>query len=133
MDAVPMMQVKDMTPAEKKLAEAISQMYQMAGGIALGIGFRIADQGLVGTGAKTLEMADAISVAWIDLSRRNPAVKKWLQRVTEMGSTSVLVGMHVAIIVPLLIDRGVIPASMVAFAGGMPTANNGNGDGNSPA
>jgi hypothetical protein len=101
-----------LTPDERKLAAAIAQSYGMLGMGIVGVGLRIGDEGITGSGAVTVDMADSIAVAWIDLARKNPKVKAYLKKLTEASSVAVLVGMHVAILAPLLASRGVIPTSM---------------------
>jgi hypothetical protein len=107
-----------LTPDEKKLAASISQVYQAVGAGCIGLGLRFQDEGLQGTGAQTFEMADALSVAWIDLARKNPKVKVWLKKVTEVSSVGVLVGMHLTILVPLLSSRGILPTGLIGGLNG---------------
>jgi hypothetical protein len=118
---------KPRTAADKKLAASIAGGYQSIGGLIIGIGARFEDQGLVGTGAATINNAEMIAEAWIDVSQKNPKVKAWLEKITEVSALGVLVSLHVATVLPLLMDRGVIPPGMMAFAA--PPASNGNGNG----
>lgn len=129
-----------LTPDEKKLAASLSQAYGMIGIGVMGLGARLQDPGLIGTGSQTVEMADGLSVAWVELARKNAKVKAYLKKIVEASAAGVLVGMHVALLTPLLASRGVLPASMMGAqaqetadvftqAWPMGPAENGNGNG----
>lgn len=118
---------KTRTPSDRKLAEAVAGLYQVGGSLALGIGLRLEDQGIAASGVKTVEMAEPIAEAWLDLADKNPKVKNALLKMTEVSSLGVLVGMHVTMLVPLLVDRGIVPdtiaAAMSANGNGSPANN----------
>jgi hypothetical protein len=107
---------KDRTPDEKRLIEALNDTYQMLGMVFIGVGMRIEDVGLQASGMKTVEMAPVIADAWIDLSRRNPAVKAALKRLTEVTAGGVILGYHFSILAPYLASRGIVPAQFVTDA-----------------
>lgn len=115
-----------LTPDEKKLAQSIEQAYGMIGAGIAGIGLRLQDHGLQGTGIETCNMAESLSLAWIELARKNPRVKQYLKKIVEASAAGVLVGMHVAVLLPLLVDRGIIPLQMAGMAA---AAGSTNGDG----
>lgn len=101
------------TPDERRLAEALSAGYQAMGGALIMVGMRLDDGGLVGSGSETISRADLIADAWIDLARRNPAVKQWLKKVTEVSAVGMVVGAHIACAIPFLASRGILPPVMV--------------------
>jgi hypothetical protein len=68
------------------------------------------------SGVRTMEIAPSISDAWIDLSRRNRAVKDALIRFTEVSAAAVVIGMHVSMLAPFLASRGVIPEAMAGVS-----------------
>jgi hypothetical protein len=80
------------------------------------------DEGIKGVGTMMFNNADAAALAWLDLADQNPKVKQWLQRVTEASAVGSLVAVHMAMVFPLLVDRGVIPGPAAAVAGMMFTA-----------
>lgn len=97
------------TAEERKLAEAVTGAYQMIGVGVIGIGMRLGDEGLSGSGEKMVEMAESTADAWIDLARRNPKVRAYLVKITQASATANVIGMHVAMFTPLLASRGVFP------------------------
>jgi hypothetical protein len=101
-----------LTADERKLAASIEQAYGMIGVTVSSVGLRLKDQGLIATGVKTGEMADALALAWIELARKNPKLKAYLKKMVEASAAGVLVGMHVMVLMPLLADRGIIPVYM---------------------
>jgi hypothetical protein len=125
-DDAPIAQIP-LTADEKKLASSIAQAYGMIGVGIVGIGIRLSDQGLVGTGVETSNMAEALSLAWIELARKNPKIKTYLKKMVEASAAGVLIGMHVAVLMPLLADRGIIPVGMVMASEADETATGGNG------
>jgi hypothetical protein len=115
---------KPRTPADKKLQAAIVGTYQGIGAGGIGIGMRLGDPGLQGTGLALIESADAISEAWMELADTNPKVKQFLKRATEVSTVGTLVALHLAAAMPLLISRGVIPDGFGAFATPTDGSNN---------
>lgn len=122
---------KQRTPADRKLAASVAGGYQTIGALITGIGFRIEDQGLVGTGAATINNSEMLAEAWMDLADKNPKVKDTLRRLTEVTTVGVLVSLHLATLMPLLIDRGVVPPGVAAMAFAGPDNGNMNGNGGS--
>jgi hypothetical protein len=120
---------KPRTAADKKLAASIAGGYQTIGGLLTGIGIRFEDQGISQTGVATINNAEMIAEAWIDVAQKNPKVKAWLEKITEVSAVGVLVSLHLASALPLLMDRGVIPPGMMAFAAQPSPNGNGNGSG----
>ena len=117
------------TPADKKLAASIAGTYQAIGMGIIGIGMARNDGGLAGTGTATVNNAEQIAEAWLDLADKNPSVKKALKKFTEISATGTLVGLHITLLIPLLIDRQVIPEPMADMAMGFAAgATNGNGN-----
>jgi hypothetical protein len=114
---------KRRTPADKKLAANIANMYQGAGAAVAGLGMARQDIGLVGSGSALIEQSEAISEAWLDLCDSNPKVKQVLIRMTEVSSVGVLVGLHVSVAIPVLVTRGIIPEQFASAAQQAATAN----------
>lgn len=117
---------KRRTPNDRKLGESVEGLYQVIGASLTGIGLRVNDAGLANAGVATIERAEVISEAWLDLADSNPKVKSALLKLTEVSSVGVLVGLHLTIALPILIDRKIVPDSMAAH---MATAN---GNGSNP-
>lgn len=122
---------KPRTPADRKLAASVAGGYQTIGALITGIGFRIEDSGLVGTGTATINNSEMLAEAWMDLADKNPKVKDTLKRLTEVTTVGVLVSLHLATLMPLLIDRGVVPPGVAAMAFAGPANGNMNGTGGS--
>lgn len=114
---------------DKKLADALTKGYQTIGIAAMGIGARKGDNGIAGTGLAMVESAEAAADAWMELADKNPKVKIALQRITEVTAVGVLAGIHVGIMFPLLVDRGVVPPTIVSMMGDMMTADDAAGNG----
>lgn len=103
------------TPDEKKLAISIASGYGAIGMGVVGLGMRMGDLGLQGTGLEIVNQADAVSSAWVDLSRKNPKVKAYLKKITEVSAAGVVIGIHVSMLIPILASRGVLPAGMAGM------------------
>lgn len=115
------------TPDERKLAASISGTYSMMGTGLIGIGMRMDDAGIAGSGVSMVNMAEETAAAWIELSRKNPKVKAYLKKITEAGASAVVIGMHIAMFMPLLASRGILPESMMGNMMGTPEPSvNGN-------
>jgi len=116
---------------DRKLQTELTGIYQGIGVAVGGIGVAREDQGLMGTGAMFAANAEAASSAWLDYADQNPAVKRALKKFTEASAVGSLVAVHVVMLAPLLIDRGVIPASVAGVTGAMFTQQpHGNSNGN---
>lgn len=118
---------KNRSPADKKLQVSIAQGYGYIGMALMGIGTRFKDSGLANTGVATINGAEAVSEAWMNAADSNPKVKQFLMQATQVGTIGALVGCHVAMAMPLLIDRGVIPVEVAAMAASEAADMNGNG------
>jgi hypothetical protein len=108
------------------MATDLAGIYQGLGVAIMGLGASRAteaspqgDAGIAGVGAAMFQNADAAALAWLDLADQNPAVKAWLHRITEASAVGSLVAVHFAMALPLLADRGVIPAPAAAVAAQM--------------
>jgi hypothetical protein len=95
------------TPADRKLAASIAEMYQMLGMVGMGVATTKQDQGIAGTSAAVLQNSEAIAEAWMDLADKNPKVKAALKSITEVSAIGAVVGLHVTCALPFLADRGV--------------------------
>lgn len=100
---------KQRSPQDRKLEAAVTELYQGLGLVGMGLGAPRNDAGIVGTSMACMEQAPAIAAAWMDLADRSPSVKAALKRLTEVSAMGTLVGLHVALAMPLLQDRGVVP------------------------
>lgn len=118
------------TPADRKLAASVAGTYQAIGMGMIGIGMRIEDAGLVGTGTATVNGSEQIAEAWLDLADKNPQVKKALKKFTEVSAAGTLIGLHITLLIPILIDRKVIPEPFGMMAAGFTAGVNGNGANN---
>jgi len=110
---------------DRKLQTELTGIYQGIGVGIGGIGVGKRDEGLAATGAMVVTNAEAAAAAWLDYADQNPAVKRALKRFTEASAIGSLVAVHVAMLAPLLVDRGVIPAAAVGVADAMFTTSNG--------
>lgn len=106
------------TPADRKLATSIAEMYQMLGMVGMGIAVPRQDQGLAGTANAFLANSEAIAEAWMDLGDKNPRVKAMLRSVTEVSAVGAVVGLHVTCILPFLSDRGIGGPLVANMTGG---------------
>jgi hypothetical protein len=106
------------TPADRKLAASVAEMYQMLGMIGMGLAVPREDRGLAGTSNAFLVNAEAIAEAWMDLADKNPRVKAMLKSVTEVSAVGAVVGLHVTCILPFLSDRGIGGPIVANMAGG---------------
>lgn len=118
---------------DRKLQTELTGIYQGIGVTVAGIGVAKSDQGLAVTGATVTNNAEAAASAWLDYADQNPAVKKALKRFTEASAIGSLVAVHVAMIAPLLVDRGVIPAAAAGVADAMFTQSGAGSNGNGTA
>lgn len=100
-----------------KLKTELAGTYSTIGMAVAGIGISKKDGGIAGTGAALVNHAEAAADAWLDLADRNPKVKLALMRMTEASAIGALVTVHMAILMPLLADRGVVPPSIAAAMG----------------
>lgn len=87
----------------------------MLGTIVVGASARFQDPGLMLSGLRMANTAEETADAWIDLSRRNPAVKNALLKFTEISAGGVVVGMHIAMFAPLAASRGIVPAGLAGI------------------
>jgi hypothetical protein len=55
------------------------------------------------------EKADHLAASWVKLAETNPKIRKALERMTEASGWASVVGAHVAIAVPIMRNRGIIP------------------------
>lgn len=105
-----------MSPADKRLHASLCTGYEGIGGVVIAIGNAKNDDGLKGVGLKCVNNADRAADAWIELAAENPKIKAMLLRFTETSKVGVLVGIHVAMFVPLLADRGIVPPEAALMA-----------------
>lgn len=104
------------TPADRKLASSVAEMYTMMGMVIAGIGEVKQDPGVHGTGVALMSQGEAIAETWMDLADKNPKVKNALKTFTEVSAVGAVVGIHVTCAMPLLASRGVVPAFMMGAA-----------------
>lgn len=97
---------------DKKLVTNITDTYTMLGMMVSGAGLARGDEGLVGSGQSLVNRADRFGEAWLGLANRNPKVKAALVRFTEGTATAEILVLHVAVLMPLLASRGVVPVPM---------------------
>jgi hypothetical protein len=102
---------KRRTPADRKLQEAVAGLYQTAGMAIIGVGMSRSSEDTANAGAHIVNMAPAVSDAWIDLANQNPQVKRYLQKLGEGSATATLIGLHVAMLAPLAAAGGLLPDS----------------------
>lgn len=121
---IPETEPRKRTPADKKLAAQIAGLYQMAGATIAGVGMRTGDEGITAAGVQTITISEPLADAWLDLADANPSVKRVLKKLTEASAAGIVVSLHITILVPVLISRGILPEQFaVAFA-----EQNGNGN-----
>jgi hypothetical protein len=53
--------------------------------------------------------AGELAEAWVDLAERDPRVKRTLERLLEATGWGGIVAAHVAIIIPVIANRGMLP------------------------
>lgn len=104
------------TPDEKKLAASISMGYQTMGMGMIALSFQLEDRGLNGVGNRMTTMADSTAAAWVELGRKNPTVKAYLKKITEVSAAGTVIGIHLTMFIPLLVNRGVLPANLAPDA-----------------
>lgn len=96
----------DRTPADRKLAEAVSAMYSGVGMLVMGIGIpravQTGDGRIAQTGNDIQENADRFAEAWMVTAERNPKVKALLKKVTEGGAFAEVVALHLSLLLPYL-------------------------------
>lgn len=97
------------TTKDAKLQESITDLYAQGGLILAGVGMAREDVGIQSVGIGMANGSQAIGEAWMDLADKNPKVKAALVKFTEVSSVGVLVSLHVAIVLPFMADRGMIP------------------------
>lgn len=118
------------TPKERKLQASLTAAYEGLGvGVSL-LGVQLQDEGIAQTGVKINGMADITADAWLELAKENPKIMETLIRLTEASKMGVLVGCHIAMIVPFLVNRGMVPAhvgGMVMMATDRPSEESVNG------
>lgn len=104
------------TPDEKKLAASISMGYQTMGMGMVALSFQLNDRGINGVGDRMVTMADSTAAAWVELGRKNPTVKAYLKKITEVSAAGTVIGIHLTMFIPLLVNRGVLPANLAPDA-----------------
>jgi hypothetical protein len=53
--------------------------------------------------------AGELAEAWVDLAERDPRVKRTLERLLEATGWGGIVAAHVAIVIPVIANRGMLP------------------------
>jgi hypothetical protein len=94
---------------DAKLQESIVDLYAQGGLLIAGVGMARADEGITSVGVGLANGSQAIGEAWMDLADKNPKVKAALLKFTEVSSVGVLVSLHVAVVLPFMADRGMVP------------------------
>lgn len=104
-----------LTPKEQKLADKITPLYMMAGSSLTMLGMVRQDQGIANTGQAVGTYAAEAAKQWVVLARSNDAVRKWLERIAEGVGIGGLVAVHAFMVLPLLVDRGLVPDAAMLF------------------
>lgn len=113
---------KRRTPADRKLEEGISSLYQGVALVVMGTASGAED---FAAGAHIAEQAPVIASAWMDLGDQNPAIKAALKRFTEGTAFATIIGLHATTFLPLLAAKGLVPeriGQIVAMQAGMGAA-----------
>lgn len=100
---------KRRTPTDQRLHDALTGTYQGIGGVVVTFGFQLEDNGLTGVGTGLINQAETLAEAWVELGNQNPKVKKALQRFTEASAAGTVIALHLSVLTPLLMDRGILP------------------------
>lgn len=100
-DDAPSMEVpeKVRTGAYKKLDKQLTEFYQA---IAVTVVSPIDALG----GTLMFQRAPDLAGSWVDLAEQNPKVKATLERILEAGGVFGIITVHAAILMPVLVNRG---------------------------
>lgn len=103
------------SPSDRKLEASINTVYEGLGMGVTAIGLQLGDNGIMGTGIKVTESSGMVASAWMDVAEQNKKVKDALVKFTEASRVGTLIGCHLAMMLPILVDRGVVPGAVAAM------------------
>lgn len=105
----------DFKGEDRKLHAAVSRFYSTLGMGMAGFASMSGDVGLAASGVNITSQAEATADAWVELAQANPRVKQALQGFVQGSTMANLIGCHVAMVVPVLATRGVIPGEVATM------------------
>lgn len=100
----------------RKVRETLIVQYVGLAGIVNMVGTAREDAGLRGTAVAIVAQAESAADSWLEVAGQNPAVKRALLAFAEGSAFAGLATAHLFMLLPLLADRGVLPASIAAMA-----------------
>ena len=103
------------TGNDAKLHASLVRFYGMAGMGLRTAGTMKGDLGLATAGVNIVATASDTADAWIELAQQNPRVRKVLEGFVQGSAAANLAGAHIAMVLPVLAARGVVPPQMGAM------------------